>query len=63
MGLLALWALHQLKLDLSAWLQGLETLHVDGTEVNKNIRSTAHGLYEAKTLAVAEPLDRTFVHF
>jgi hypothetical protein len=61
-GLLALRALHDLEAHLLAFLEGLETLHVDGREVCEQILATFVGRNEAKALRIIEPLDNTSCH-
>src|SRR4029434_300327 len=55
--LLALRALGHFKADLLAFLQGLESRHVDRREVREQIFAAAIRCNETEPLGVVEPLD------
>src|SRR5205823_6950868 len=61
--LLALRALGHFEADLLAFLQGLESRHVDRREVSEQIFAAAVRCNETETLGVVEPLDCTSCHF
>lgn len=60
--LLAFWALHHVELHLLAFLEGFEPIHLDGTEVRKQIFSAVIRRNEPKAFCVVEPLDCTRRH-
>jgi len=61
-GLLAFWALRNLKLDLLAFLERLESAHLDRGEVRKQIFTAVIRGNEAVPLCIIEPLYRTCWH-
>ena len=62
-GLLALRALRDFEGDLLAFLQRLESRHVDRGEMREEIFATAVRSNKAETLRVIEPLHGTCCHF
>jgi hypothetical protein len=60
-GLWALGALRDLELDPLAILEGLVTIHLDGGEVNENIRAVVDR-DEAVALLGVEPLNGALSH-
>src|SRR5262245_26086903 len=60
--LLALVAAGDLEGDLLAFLQSLETRHVDGGEMGEEILAAAVRSNEAVAFRIVEPLDRTSCH-
>ena len=60
--LLAFRALHHVELHLLAFLEGFEPIHLDGTEVRKQIFSAVIWRDEPKAFCVIEPLDCTRRH-
>src|SRR5664279_1614244 len=62
-GLLALRALRDFEGDLLAFLQRLESRHVDRGEMREEIFAASIGGNEAETLRIIEPLHGTCCHF
>src|SRR5450432_2848272 len=62
-GLFALRTLRDFEGDFLAFLQRLESRHVDRGEMREEIFATAIGSNEAETLRVIEPLHGTCCHF
>jgi hypothetical protein len=60
--LFALGALHDVKGNLIAFLQRLETTHIDGGEMSEKIFAAIIGRNKTKTLGIVEPLDSTECH-
>jgi hypothetical protein len=61
--LLAFGTLYYLKGNLLAFLEGLETIHVDGGKVREQIPASVIGRDKTKTLSIVEPFDYTSCHF
>lgn len=61
--LLSLWALNDLEADLLAFLEGLETGHVDRGEVRKQIIAAVVWSDKTKTLCIVEPFNNSGCHF
>jgi hypothetical protein len=60
--LLALGALHDFEGDFFAFLQGLETIHVDRGEVREEIFAAIVRRNKAEAFGIIEPLDSTDCH-
>ena len=60
--LLALGALHDVEGNLLAFLEGLETTHVDGGKMSEKVFAAIFGRDETKAFGIIEPLDSTDCH-
>lgn len=60
--LLALGALHDIEGHFLTFLQGLETIHVDGGEMREKIFAAIIRGDKTETLGIIEPLDSTDCH-
>jgi hypothetical protein len=54
--------LNDLEANFLAFLEGLETVHLDSRKVCKQILTAFVGRNESETFRVVEPLDRTSCH-
>jgi hypothetical protein len=61
-GLLAFGALRYFKADLLAFLERLETIHVDCGKVSKQINATIIRSDKAETLCIVKPFNCTDCH-
>jgi len=60
--LLAFGALRDVKADFLAFLERLETVHVDCRKVRKQINATIIGSNKSETLCIVKPFDCTDCH-